>query len=77
MKNFPIIDSKTGREYWISRSVAVIVIVFAYDLKGKQYVLTVRRGNGTPLVYLVDILILMKLLKKQLQENYLRKLELK
>lgn len=48
MKNFPITDSKTGREYWISRSVAVIVIVFAYDLKGKQYVLTVRRGKGTP-----------------------------
>ena len=48
MKNFSIIDSKTGREYWISRSVAVIVILFAYDLKGKQYVLTVKRGKGTP-----------------------------
>lgn len=48
MKNFSIIDSKTGREYWISRSVAVIVIVFAYDLKDKQYVLTVKRGKGTP-----------------------------
>ena len=48
MKNFSIIDSKTGREYWISRSVAVIIILFAYDLKGKQYVLTVKRGKGTP-----------------------------
>lgn len=48
MKNFPIIDSKTGREYWISRSVAVLVILFAYDLKGRQYVLTVKRGKGTP-----------------------------
>lgn len=48
MKNFPIIDSKTGREYWISRSVAVIVILFAYDLKGRQYVLTVKRGKDTP-----------------------------
>lgn len=47
MKNFSIIDG-TGREYWISRSVAVIVILFAYDLKGKQYVLTVKRGKGTP-----------------------------
>ena len=48
MKNFSIIDSKTGREYWISRSVAVIIILFAYDLNGKQYVLTVKRGKGTP-----------------------------
>jgi 8-oxo-dGTP diphosphatase len=48
MKNFPIIDSKTGREYWISRSVAVIIIFFAYNLKGKQYILTVKRGKGTP-----------------------------
>jgi len=24
MKNFPIIDKETGREYWISRSVAVV-----------------------------------------------------
>ena len=24
MKNFPIIDKETGREYWISRSVAVL-----------------------------------------------------
>ncbi len=48
MKNFPIVDKNTGKEYWISRSVAVIVILFAYDLRGKQYVLTVRRGKGTP-----------------------------
>ena len=48
MKNFSIIHDKTGREYWISRSVAVMVILFAYDLKGIQYVLTVRRGEETP-----------------------------
>lgn len=48
MKNFSIIDDRTGREYWISRSIAVIAILFAYDLKGKQYVLTVKRGKGTP-----------------------------
>lgn len=48
MKNFSIIDSRTGREYWISRSVTVVVILFAYDLNGKQYVLTVKRGKGTP-----------------------------
>lgn len=48
MKNFPIIDKNTEREYWISRSVAVVIMLFAYDLSGKQYVLTVKRGKGTP-----------------------------
>ena len=43
MKNFPIIDKETGREYWISRSVAVIVAVFT-----KDSVLVVQRGTGTP-----------------------------
>ena len=43
MKNFPIIDKETGREYWISRSVAVVVAVFT-----KKSVLVVQRGTGTP-----------------------------
>ena len=43
MKNFPIIDKETGREYWISRSVAVVVAVFT-----KDSVLVVQRGTGTP-----------------------------
>ena len=43
MKNFPIIDKDTGREYWISRSVAVVVAVFT-----KKSVLVVQRGTGTP-----------------------------
>lgn len=43
MKNFPIIDRETGREYWISRSVAVVVAVFT-----KKSVLVVQRGTGTP-----------------------------
>jgi len=43
MKNFPIIDKETGREYWISRSVAVVVAVFT-----KNSVLVIQRGKGTP-----------------------------
>lgn len=43
MKNFPIIDKETGREYWISRSIAVVVAVFT-----KNSVLVVQRGTGTP-----------------------------
>jgi ADP-ribose pyrophosphatase YjhB (NUDIX family) len=48
MKNFPIIDSKTGREHWISRSVAVVGLVFGYDEDEKEYILAVQRGTGTP-----------------------------
>ena len=48
MKNFPIIDKETGREYWISRSVAVLGIVKAIDKNGVKYVLAEQRGIGTP-----------------------------
>lgn len=48
MKNFPIIDKETGREYWISRSIAVLVKVVAEDIRGNKYVLAVQRGKGTP-----------------------------
>jgi len=48
MKNFPIIDKNTGREYWISRSVCVLTIVKAFDIHGEEYVLAVQRGKGTP-----------------------------
>ena len=43
MKNFPVIDKDSGREYWISRSIAVVVAVFT-----KKSVLVVQRGTGTP-----------------------------
>lgn len=45
MKNFPIeID---GKEYWISRAIAVVGFVFC--LMDKQlYVLANKRGKGTP-----------------------------
>lgn len=48
MKNFPIIDKETGREYWISRSVAVLGVVKAIDRNGNKYVLAEQRGTGTP-----------------------------
>lgn len=44
MKNFPIIDKETGREYWISRSVAVLAKIVSKD----NCILAVQRGNGTP-----------------------------
>ena len=48
MKNFPIIDKNTGREYWISRSIAAVVCIIVKDLKGNKYILAVQRGEGTP-----------------------------
>lgn len=48
MKNFPIIDKNTGREYWISRSVAVVAFVYRYDENEKEYILAEQRGPGTP-----------------------------
>lgn len=48
MKNFPVIDKNTEREYWISRSVAVLGIVKAIDKNGVRYILAEQRGIGTP-----------------------------
>ena len=48
MKNFPIIDKNTGREYWISRSVTVVTFVFGYDKYEQEYILAEQRGSGTP-----------------------------
>lgn len=48
MKNFPVIDKATGREHWISRSIAAVVCIIAKDKSGDEYVLAVQRGKGTP-----------------------------
>lgn len=48
MKNFPIIDKETGREYWISRSVCVLTMVVVNDIYSNEYILAVQRGKGTP-----------------------------
>ena len=48
MKNFPVIDKNTEREYWISRSVAVVIFLFAKDIWGSKYILAEQRGSGTP-----------------------------
>ena len=45
MKNFSVeVDGKT---YWISRSIAVAVFLYA-EHDGKLYVLANKRGSGTP-----------------------------
>lgn len=48
MKNFSIILDGTGREFWISRSIAAVACILAKDLRGNVYVLAVQRGEGTP-----------------------------
>lgn len=48
MKNFKIVDKNTGKEFWISRSVAVTVIVYFRDVDNNLYVLTEKRGKGCP-----------------------------
>ena len=48
MKNFSVIDKNSGREYWISRSIAAVVAIIAKDKQGNEYILAVQRGKGTP-----------------------------
>ena len=47
MKNYCIIDNEE-REHWISRSIAVVVFVFAKDIYGDTYILAEQRGKRTP-----------------------------
>lgn len=46
MKNFPLLD-ENGKEWWISRSIAVTGCIFTF-LNGKWCVLANKRGEGTP-----------------------------
>lgn len=48
MKNFPIRNPVDNKEYWISRAIAVVIIVVAKDKYGEPHVLVVQRGKGTP-----------------------------
>lgn len=47
MKNFKITAKEDNKEYWISRSIAVMTVVFA-SVNGKVCVLANKRGSGTP-----------------------------
>ena len=47
MKNYCITDA-TGREHWVSRSIAAVAAIVAKDKSGDEYILAVQRGNGTP-----------------------------
>lgn len=44
MKNFPLLD-ENGKEWWISRSIAVTGCIFTF-LNGKWCVLANKRGDG-------------------------------
>ena len=46
MKNFPV--KVNGKEYWISRSVATVCMVFKTQDKNKLYLMVEKRGKGTP-----------------------------
>lgn len=48
MKNFPIVNPEDNKEYWISRSIAVVTILVACNKFNEQCVLIVQRGTGTP-----------------------------
>lgn len=48
MKNFKIVDKKTGKEYWMSRSTAVTCAVIAFKPGGDLYFLMEKRGQGCP-----------------------------
>ena len=49
-ENFKVTAIETGKEYWISRSVAVAVIIYGKDLSGKDenVFLIHKRGPGCP-----------------------------
>lgn len=47
MKNYPLINPETGKEVWISRSVAVSVSVYT-SINNKDCVLANKRGPGLP-----------------------------
>lgn len=45
MKNFPV--DVNGKEYWISRSIATVCLVFK-NINQRLYALIEKRGEGTP-----------------------------
>ncbi len=45
MKNFPV--NVDGKEYWISRSNAVVGIIYKYE-NGEVHILANKRGKGCP-----------------------------
>ena len=46
-ENFKIIDAATGKEYWISRSMAVMGIIVS-EKDDKLYFVVEKRGPGCP-----------------------------
>lgn len=48
MKNFKVTAKEDGKQYWISRSVAVTGVVYTIDHKNKIQFLISKRGSGCP-----------------------------
>lgn len=48
MKNFPVIDPKSGKEFWISRAMAVLVGIVGETKAGTPCILAQKRGPKTP-----------------------------
>lgn len=48
MKNFQITAVEDGKKYWVSRAMAVCMIVIAYDTDHTPYILLQKRGPGCP-----------------------------
>ena len=48
MNNHPLINPETGKEEWISRAMAVLVIVLGIDKNLELHVLAEKRGPLTP-----------------------------
>lgn len=46
MKNFPV--KVDGKEYWISRSTAVVCVIYKIDENGNRFVAVGKRGKGCP-----------------------------
>jgi len=48
-ENFKVIEKKTGKEYWVSRSIAVVACLVAYNPETREYnFLVEKRGKGCP-----------------------------
>lgn len=49
MKNFKITSKENGKEYWISRSMAIVGIVYSISpVTGEVLFLVSKRGKGSP-----------------------------
>lgn len=48
MKNFQVTDKDSNKQYWISRSIAVVVVIYTVDPFNNTHVIAEKRGPGCP-----------------------------